>query len=411
MTPLDLDLDGTAAAEAEGNSTRPRPWEASPLLHDRYARVPAPVRPSGAAAAIYVTLLAVPVLFIAIFILARTGLISHAQAPTKTPWDLAAIAVAVLLTMGMAALVSRNALARKESFVFVAERQFAPWERILVLASLPTGGLLGLLGLIAWFRGSLQIGNLVFGATAPLVLASTGLLLAMAPFAYITHRHESRVRRIEDRFPDFLRDLNESYSAGMTMSQAIRASSRGDYGELNEEIHRMANQVSWGTPFQTALQMFGERVGTPLVRRAIGLIIKATQAGGNVKDVLAAAARDAREIRALEHERRIDMSLYVIVIYISFLVFLAVTAALQGLFVPAILKVTQSAGGVDFGAISVSHRLVFNDFRFIYFDVGLVQAIGSGIVAGYMAEGSLSAGLKHASIMMAMSIVLLGIVL
>ncbi|MHB8605607.1 MAG: type II secretion system F family protein [Thermoplasmatota archaeon] len=385
-------------------------WDPN-AVDDTYARVPAPVSPSRFIWVVYLALAAVVVISLALLVLTRTGFVGAPSSNARAPWDLAAIVLSLALTIGMAVIISRNALVQDEDVVLEAERRFARWETYTVLASVPVAGLFALAGVLAYVHALTTIGPWALGVTAPLVLPATGLLVAVSPFALIVHRHERRVRRIEDRFPDFLRDLNESYSAGMTVAQSIEASARGDYGELNPDIRRMANQVSWGTPFQEALSMFGERVGTPLVRRAVGLIIKATSVGGNVKDVLAAAARDAHEIRALERERRLNMSLYVIVIYISFMVFLAVTAALQGLFVPAILNVSQTGRGVNFGTLGVSHRLAFSDFRFIYFDVGLVQGIGSGIVAGYMAEGSLSAGLKHAALMVAISVVILGLIL
>jgi flagellar protein FlaJ len=138
---------------------------------------------------------------------------------------------------------------------------------------------------------------------------------------------------------------------------------------------------------------------------------KATAAGGNVKDVLAAAARDAREIAAMEADRRGGMALYVIVIYVAFGVFLGVVAALQGLLVPSLLLSTSGVAGGSLAGMQVGGRLAIDDFRFIYFGVGLVQAIGSGIMAGVMSEGSLGAGLKHSAILVALTILSLGILL
>ena len=260
------------------------------------------------------------------------------------------------------------------------------------------------LGFLTW-AGE---GPLRLGATGPVVLTTGALLVACAPVGFFTYARERQIDQLEERFPDFLRDLNESYGAGLTMAQAIRVASRGDYGKLNPEIRRMANQVSWGTPFPEALKMFGERVGTPIITRAVALIIKTSRAGGNAKDVLQAASRDAREIKALQQERKLSMTLYVIVIYVAFAVFLGVVAALQGLLVPALIKsTTGAAGGTTIAGIAAGN-VTFDDFRLIYFGVGLVQAMGSGIVAGVMSEGSYAQGLKHSAILVAMSLLVLG---
>ena len=98
------------------------------------------------------------------------------------------------------------------------------------------------------------------------------------------------------------------------------------------------------------------------------------------------------------------MTLYVIVVYVAFGVFLAVTAALQNLLIPSVLGSTQSIGSNLGSGFAVSHSMTLTDFRYVYFGVGLVQAIGSGMVAGVMSEGNLQAGLKHASILVLLAI-------
>ncbi len=261
----------------------------------------------------------------------------------------------------------------------------------------------------SWWRSPASLGPLPSSPMTPVALAAGAVVLAMGPLAAFAHARDRRTRLIEDRFPDFLRDLNESNRAGMTMAQAVRVVARGDYGRLTPEVRRMADQVSWGVAFEEAFRLLGERVGTPVVTRAIALVTKATRAGGNVADVLAAAARDTREIHALDRERRSNMTLYVIIVYLASGVFLGVIAALQGLLIPSVLSATGDAGG-SLGGISVGGSIDLQEFRFAFFGIGLVQALGSGLVAGVMSEGSVAAGMKHATILTAVSALVLGVV-
>jgi flagellar protein FlaJ len=378
-----------------------------PLLRDTITDDEPPTAPSAIPRVLYLLLALVPLMLGAIVILVRTGVVANPNRASRTPWDLGIILLGCAVCLVMALIVARRApglYARSKGMGF--DQKESGVELVVLVSTIPIAFGFAVLALVAWagFLGRAPGGS---DPMAGPLLASVAILVAGAPSAWFSTATALRMRAIEERFPDLLRDLNESYAAGMTMAQAIRVASRGDYGKLNPEIRRMANQVSWGTSFPDALHMFSERVQTPLVTRAVALVIKATRAGGNVKDVLAAAARDAREIKAIEGDRRTGMALYVIVIYVAFGVFLAVTAALQGLLIPSVLQSTQGLSGI--GSVRFGNNLDITDFRHIFFSVGLVQAIGSGIVAGVMSEGTVSAGLKHATVMTGITALVLGL--
>ena len=157
----------------------------------------------------------------------------------------------------------------------------------------------------------------------------------------------------------------------------------------------MAVQISWGLPFSEALKRLGERLKTPLIKRTTTMVVKASEAGGKVADVIEAAAKNVREIKILQAERRTEMKMYLMIIYISFFVFLAVIVALAGMFLPKLLEASQVAGGLVGGGATVS----LDEYKFIYIRTALSQAIGNGLVAGALAEGRALAGLRHGTIM------------
>ena len=371
-----------------------------------------PRGPTIASRLIYVSLALVPLVLGSIVVLVRTGIIAPGGAAGAAPWDLSILLLSIATTLVMSAVVAKRAPAALERARGQgADQRHAAWEFGAIVTTAPAAVILAFLSFAAWARWMPLPGPLAGQVMAPPVMAAVAILVSTAPVAYFTHLRTRHVRAVEQRFPDFLRDINESYAAGMTMAQSIRVAARGDYGRLNPEIRRMAHQLSWGTPFPEALALFSERVGTPLVTRAVSLIVKATRAGGNVKDVLAAAARDSRELKALEADRRLGMALYVIVIYVAFGVFLAVTAALQGLLIPSVIQSTQGLEGAAAGALAVGSKLTKSDFDLIFFGIGIVQALGSGLVAGAMSEGNMAAGLKHSAIMVAISALVLGVLL
>lgn len=232
-------------------------------------------------------------------------------------------------------------------------------------------------------------------------------MAGLGPYGFwVAHRHR-RIRKIEQRFPDLLRDVAASHRGGLTLSNSVTVAARGEYGMLTPEVVAMADQLSWSVPFEEALTRLNERVKTPLVERTTSLIIEASRSGGNTTDVLIAAANDAREIKNLEVDRSGTMSLYTIIIYVTFFVFLSVAAVLYGSFVPVLIESTEAArqiGSSGFGGISFDTPSL-QEYRQFYLLASLVQGIGNGLVAGLMGSGRVSDGLRHSFLMVLFTVI------
>lgn len=248
-----------------------------------------------------------------------------------------------------------------------------------------------------------------------------GLMIAMGPYSFYEGARVNRIGKIEERLADFLRDLAESSRAGMTLHEAIRTSSRGDYGELSPEIKTMSIQISWGVSASSALNKFAERVRTPLVNRAVILINEAGTAGGDVSKVLEAAANDTKEIQLLQQERRIQMQMYVAIVFVSFVVFLVVILIIYLTFVPRMSEMAdefraaeESEGGASTGGMGGAFNpqdVDFDEIKFIYLLAGLVQGIGDGLVAGLMGTGKITDGAKFSFMMIAIVFLIFTIVM
>jgi flagellar protein FlaJ len=221
------------------------------------------------------------------------------------------------------------------------------------------------------------------------ILSATGI------YGMYMSLQDRKVYKIDSIFPDFVRDLAESKRAGMTFTKAILFASKGNYGILTPEIQKISQQVSWGSSVTDALIAFSERVKTNSIQRTISLIIEASKSGGNVADVLDVAAKDAREIKMLEAERKANMSSYVVVIYVGAFVFLAIIAILCVSFIPSMTG--SGAQGMK-GALGGS-VVQQEDIIPIFYFATLIQGLGSGLVAGVFEDGNFSSSVKHVFIL------------
>nr|AIF05803.1 type II secretion system protein (flaJ-A, flaJ) [uncultured marine group II/III euryarchaeote KM3_187_C07] len=226
-----------------------------------------------------------------------------------------------------------------------------------------------------------------------------GLVSLMLPYGLYGRRRDQIRARVEDKFPDFLRDLAEYWKGGLSMTVAIQTLAKGEYGNLNDEVNKMASQISWGISFGEVLDMFTERVTSPIVTRAVRMVDEANRAGGRISDILLAASFDAREIKALETERRQEVGSYVTVIYASFFVYLGIILVLAQTFIPAIVDsaaATGSTGSMSIGNLTIREmNEVWISTIFLYSLV--VQGIGNGLAAGFMSNGRLYSAFNRAS--------------
>jgi len=242
------------------------------------------------------------------------------------------------------------------------------------------------------------------------------IAVIIGPYGFYASTREKRIREIETRLPDFLRDVAEAGRFGMTLADAIVVASSGRYGRLTPEIKKMAAQIEWGVPASEAIRLFSERVKTPLVTRMASIIMKANDAGGNVADVLSMVSHDAKETILTQEERGVTMQTYVLVIYIAFFVFIATILILQGQFLPKMeqagQQVSESAEQQGLGEIpGVSIQTdIIPTVSFIFLLSVLVHAIGDGILAGVVQKGSVPIGMRHSFIMLIAGFVSLRIV-
>ncbi|MBT0731902.1 type II secretion system F family protein [Methanoculleus bourgensis] len=224
------------------------------------------------------------------------------------------------------------------------------------------------------------------------------LLIAIVPLAILDLKEALRVSSIEASLPNFFRDVAGMNDSGMTLPHAIHIVSEGEYGALTPHVRQLDTEMSWGVPFVEAIRRFGKAVNTPLAERSVDLIAHASSAGGDVSEVLRAAAHDAYEFFNLKSERRNGMMIYMIIIVMSFFVFLFVIGVLSSTFLS-----TMAEAGEAVAASGSSQTFMGTVDLFLYNRLfshsALIQGLFSGLAAGIMGEGRVLAGLKYSAIM------------
>ena len=229
-----------------------------------------------------------------------------------------------------------------------------------------------------------------------------GVLGVIGPIGFYDHVKQKRKKEVADKLPEFLRDIANSTSSGMTIYDSIRSASEGDYGRLTSELKIMVSQLSWGISIKDALTNFADRINTNELKRLAITVNKALEIGGNTSSVFYAAAKEIEQIKRVEQQRKTEMFMYSLVIFISFFVFLAVILIINKTIFSAIYDLQGKMAGHAIGGLRIANidpESVKNMFYVFVF----VQSLGGGLLGGFMTEGRLSSGVRYGFLLVIVS--------
>jgi flagellar protein FlaJ len=205
-------------------------------------------------------------------------------------------------------------------------------------------------------------------------------------------------------FLEFSRNLAASVTTGTPISKSIVNVSNKDYGVLTPYIKKLANQISLGIPLSEAMQTFADEVNSKVIQRAVGLIMEAERAGGEIDFILESVAKSISEVEKLKKERRAAIYNLAVQGYIIFFIFIGITLVMEF----KILPLTSGIGSIGgFGGFSSGitaapeQAAIFTvdqltrPFLFLL----LTQGLFTGLTIGKIGEGSLKAGIKHSFVL------------
>ena len=219
----------------------------------------------------------------------------------------------------------------------------------------------------------------------PYLWTAVFLLTVFVPFAVFYTLQTIRQRKAEASVPDFCRRTSEYISQGMTLADSVCLAAENETGILKREVKRVSSEIIWGDTAVSALIRFANRIRLSSVNRMVILIKESGRFSSDASDMLSLNASEEKKRFLSAENRRNSMSMYTVIIYLAYFVFLFVTVVMLTVFLEA-MSVT-----------SVPTEI----YETLLVNAVLIHGICSGIAAGKLAEESVFAGVKHACIMFA----------
>lgn len=309
-------------------------------------------------------------------------------------------------------------------------------EDKVVLGSIAGGALLIFLGMGIYIAISQQLGGSI------LLL---GLVVAVLPYGIISFLKNRAIREVEDQFPSFLKDLAESKRGGMTILQAFESARETDYGRLNGEIEKIHDELTWGIPLPQVMERFSRRMNqSDVIQESISILLQSFRSGGNITKTIESIAEDSSQLKETIQKKDAQIKQQILIMYVIYFLFAGITigiymmlSQLLGLGTPnaGALQNTEFLGGGGGGGTSnycngnilyaepfcstakifgfvpgnlTSFTSEFSQtykygqmayYKSLLFTMLMIQGAATGAVAGQISEGSPSAGIKHALIM------------
>ncbi len=201
------------------------------------------------------------------------------------------------------------------------------------------------------------------------------LISALLPLCLAFEWRARYVRRIDKEIPEFLRQILNLREAGLTLQGVVRMIRESEIGVISRELRRVEASVELGSTLKDAFVEFVNRVGVSSIRRAISLLIRASEATENIRDVLITAIEDFEYGVRMRDLRFATGFSYAVIVYISFFIFLYTSHVLTCTFM---------------AKLRVRNVIVDPLYR-----ISVIVSVFSGLLAGEMEGGHLLYGLKH----------------
>jgi archaeal flagellar protein FlaJ len=224
------------------------------------------------------------------------------------------------------------------------------------------------------------------GTEAPIGLGIVLIFISL-PGAILDYVFIERDKSIQYGVVQFLRDLVETRKSGLSPEKCIDALSNRNYQGFSSYLKMINLKLNWGYPIRQIYGEFRGKVKNWLALMNVYLFIDTLDVGGGSIESLESLASFAETSKRLEDEKKALLMPLVVVPYIGAAMLVGTTVMFMSFF-----------AGQNMG-ISVP---VVELYRTLLTPLCL-HAFTLGLVTGKMTSGRVSAGFKHAIMLMIVS--------
>ncbi|TET29892.1 MAG: secretion system protein [Anaerolineales bacterium] len=135
-----------------------------------------------------------------------------------------------------------------------------------------------------------------FIISSSMIFAGVGMILgAFVPRMYVKRQEKSRLKKFDNQLSDMLNLMVNGLRAGFSTLQAMEAVSRELPKPINEEFHRVVQEMQLGIMMEDALDHLLRRINSEDLDLVITAINVQREVGGNLAEILDSISFTIRE--------------------------------------------------------------------------------------------------------------------
>jgi len=267
---------------------------------------------------------------------------------------------------------------------------FNPWKVLVV--SVPA-----FFVFLGWQYTEMGISYLFLNLEMYAVLSTLIIFLPVSIFYEVKDR---RRRKIKEQFPDFLRITSSLNRAGMSLKNTVEEVSEVP-GIVGKYAKQMKESIKWNIDVRVAFKKFANKLKDRDALKSIILILEGNRAHSNISTVLNVAVENASNREKLHQMKKMEVTPYILLVWISFGVFIFVAVVLSTMFLAEIplpegeLGLNGPEFGFEEGDIKVLEEVIVH--------ITMILGFISGLIAGELSKSSLYSGLKHSISMLTLA--------
>jgi flagellar protein FlaJ len=224
------------------------------------------------------------------------------------------------------------------------------------------------------------------------VAIAISLFVTTAPAAIVHSRLSSKKNSTEQGINSFLRDLTEVRKTGLSPEKCIQSLANRDYGEFSKELRKISSEISWGVAVRKVIMDFVKRTRSWITQIVMFLLVETIDVGGGTIAMIESLARFNSLTQEVEKEKKMAVRPYILMPYFAAILLVATTTMMIG-FTAGTLGVAEVGAARDLGPMITTFTVsaIFHSYLI-------------GLVAGKISEESISAGFKHAAILVVIAV-------
>jgi flagellar protein FlaJ len=234
------------------------------------------------------------------------------------------------------------------------------------------------------------------------------ILVAITPPAIVEFNNSRWLKQVDKNIPRMLIDVTESIRSGMSLIRALEVASKGGYGPVSQQLETAVVHFNLTSDLEGSLKWYGDSLIRPSGRRMGTILMEASRSGGKMLDILDTSIQMFTSIDEFKEEKKAVTSPYVMMVYVSSLIFLFIGYIIITQFLLPLANQDKTVAGIS---QLVGRMLPINYYKAIIYWGAVIEGLIGGFVVGKISDSKIAAGLIHSVFLIAIAYIFYSILL